>query len=191
MMLSGIREEHQMNNLRSLMFAIVAIVISVAIAHGKSFFKPGDPAPNFTLETLDGQTVSLAQFKGKVVVLGLFHICEPCLIQGTELQKVHEALKGKNVQVLGVNSAGNSKDKVKEFLKEFPLKVTYPYMIDPKKETDKLYGGGRFIPNVYVIDQEGRVRWQRVGTMEIGGAEVIKAEVEKLLAADGKAGGAL
>jgi len=180
-----------MNNLRSLMFAIVAIVISVAIAHGKSFFKPGDPAPNFTLETLDGQTVSLAQFKGKVVVLGLFHICEPCLIQGTELQKVHEGLKGKNVQVLGVNSAGNSKDKVKEFLKEFPLKVTYPYMIDPKKETDKLYGGGRFIPNVYVIDQEGRVRWQRVGTMEIGGAEVIKAEVEKLLAADGKAGGAL
>jgi cytochrome c biogenesis protein CcmG/thiol:disulfide interchange protein DsbE len=191
MMLSGIREEHQMNNLRSLMFAIVAIVISVAIAHGKSFFKPGDPAPNFTLETLDGQTVSLAQFKGKVVVLGLFHICEPCLIQGTELQKVHEALKGKNVQVLGVNSAGNSKDKVKEFLKEFPLTVTYPYMIDPKKETDKLYGGGRFIPNVYVIDQEGRVRWQRVGTMEIGGAEVIKAEVEKLLGGDGKAGGAL
>jgi cytochrome c biogenesis protein CcmG/thiol:disulfide interchange protein DsbE len=191
MMLSGRREEHPMNNLRSLLFAIVAIVISVAIAHGKSFFKPGDPAPNFTLETLDGQTVSLAQFKGKVVVLGLFHICEPCLIQGTELQKVHEALKGKNVQVLGVNSAGNSKDKVKEFLKEFPLKVTYPYMVDPKKETDKLYGGGRFIPNVYVIDQEGRVRWQRVGTMEIGGAEVIKAEVEKLLAADGKAGGAL
>jgi cytochrome c biogenesis protein CcmG/thiol:disulfide interchange protein DsbE len=180
-----------MNNLRSLLFAIVAIVISVAIAHGKSFFKPGDPAPNFTLETLDGQTVSLAQFKGKVVVLGLFHICEPCLIQGTELQKVHEALKGKNVQVLGVNSAGNSKDKVKEFLKEFPLTVTYPYMVDPKKETDKLYGGGRFIPNVYVIDQEGKVRWQRVGTMEIGAAEAIKAEVEKLLTPGGKAGGTL
>lgn len=180
-----------MYNLKNLVFGIVAIVIFVALAHAKSFFKPGDPAPNFTLETLDGQTVSLAQFKGKVVVLGLFHICEPCLIQGTELQKVHEALKGRNVQVLGVNSAGNSKDKVKEFLKEFPLKVTYPYMIDPKKETDKLYGGGRFIPNVYVIDQEGRVRWQRVGTMEIGGAEVIKAEVEKLLAAEGKAGGAL
>jgi len=106
------------------------------------------------------------------------------------LQKVHEAFKGRNVQVLGVNSAGNSKEKVLDFLKEFPVKISYPYMIDPKKETDKLYGGGRFIPNVYVIDQEGIIRWQRVGTMEIGAAEVIKAEVEKLLAA-GKSGGAL
>jgi len=174
-------------------FAIAVLVVGLlaAAAQAKGFLKVGDPAPNFTLETLDGQTISLAQYKGKVVVLGLFHICEPCMIQGTELQKVHEALQGKNVQVLGVNSAGNGKDKVKEFLKEFPLKVTYPYMVDPKKETDKLYGGGRFIPNVYIIDQDGKVRWQRVGTMEIGAAETIKAEVEKLLAPGGKAGGTL
>ena len=180
-----------MRNLNRIFLAVLAVGLLAVTAQAKSFFRPGDPAPNFSLETLDGQTISLAQYKGKVVVLGLFHICEPCLIQGTELQKVYEAMQGKNVQVLGVNSAGNSKEKVKEFLKEFPLKVTYPYMVDPKKETDKLYGGGRFIPNVYVIDQEGKVRWQRVGTMEIGAAEVIKAEVEKLLAAGGKAGGTL
>nr|MBI3614205.1 TlpA family protein disulfide reductase [Nitrospirota bacterium] len=180
-----------MKHLNRALLAVLAVGMLAAAAQAKSFFKPGDPAPDFSLETLDGRTISLAQYKGKVVVLGLFHICEPCLIQGTELQKVHEALQGKNVQVLGVNSAGNSKDKVKEFLKEFPLKVTYPYMVDPKKETDKLFGGGRFIPNVYVIDQDGRIRWQRVGTMEIGGAEVIKAEVEKLLSPGGKAGGTL
>ena len=180
-----------MRYLRRIVLLILAVGILAATAQAKSFFRPGDPAPNFSLETLDGQTISLAQYKGKVVVLGLFHICEPCLIQGTELQKVHEAMQGKNVQVLGVNSAGNSKEKVKAFLKEFPLKVTYPYMVDPQKETDKLYGGGRFIPNVYVIDQEGKVRWQRVGTMEIGGADVIKAEVEKLLVGGGKTGGSL
>jgi cytochrome c biogenesis protein CcmG/thiol:disulfide interchange protein DsbE len=180
-----------MKHLNRIFLAVLAVGLLAAAAQAKSFFKPGEPAPNFSLETLDGRTINLAQYKGKVVVLGLFHICEPCLIQGTELQKVHQAMQGRNVQVLGVNSAGNSKEKVKEFLHEFPLKVTYPYMIDPKKETDKLYGGGRFIPNVYVIDQDGKIRWQRVGTMEIGGAEVIKAEVEKLLAAGGKAGGTL
>jgi cytochrome c biogenesis protein CcmG/thiol:disulfide interchange protein DsbE len=173
------------------LLAILAVGMLAAAAQAKGFFKVGDPAPNFTLETLDGQTISLAQYKGKVVVLGLFHICEPCMIQGTELQKVHEAMQGKNVQVLGVNSAGNAKDKVKEFLHEFPVKVSYPYMVDPKKETDKLYGGGRFIPNVYIIDQQGIIRWQRVGTMEIGGADVIRGEVEKLLAAGGKTGGTL
>jgi cytochrome c biogenesis protein CcmG/thiol:disulfide interchange protein DsbE len=167
---------------QAVLFTVMFILCSAFVLHAKGFFKIGDPAPNFTLETLDGQTLSLSQYKGKVIVLGLFHICEPCLIQGTELQKVNEAFKDNpNVQVLGVNSAGNSKDKVKDFLKEFPVKVTYPYMTDPKKETDKLYGGGRFVPNVYIIDQAGVIRWQRVGTMEIGGADTIKAEVDKLL----------
>jgi cytochrome c biogenesis protein CcmG/thiol:disulfide interchange protein DsbE len=176
----------------SVSLLVITFVVALsAVLQAKGFFKVGDRAPNFTLQTLDGQTVSLDQYNGKVVVLGLFHICEPCMIQGTELQKVNEAFQGNpKVQVLGVNSAGNSKDKVKEFLKEFPVKVTYPYMVDPKKETDKLYGGGRFIPNVYIIDQDGVIRWQRVGTMEIGGAEVIKAEVDKLLAAPPTRGGA-
>jgi hypothetical protein len=54
--------------------------------------------------------------------------------------------------------------------------------LDPGKVTDKLYGGGKFIPNVYVIDQEGTIRWQRVGNMDLAGADEIAAEVEKLLA---------
>jgi cytochrome c biogenesis protein CcmG/thiol:disulfide interchange protein DsbE len=56
------------------------------MAQAGSFFKVGEPAPNFTLTSLDGQPVSIEQFKGKVVVLGLFHICRPCLEQGTNLQ---------------------------------------------------------------------------------------------------------
>ena len=146
------------------------------------FFKIGEPAPNFTLTSITGETVSIQSQKGKVVVLGLFHICEPCLMQGTNLQKVYEATQGKNVAVIGVNSSGNSKKDVAEFLTAFPVKVTYPYLLDPKKETDKLYGGGKFIPNVYVIDQNGIIRWQRVGNMDLAGADVIIQEVNKLLA---------
>lgn len=152
----------------------------VAIAAG--FFKVGEPAPAFALTSITGDAVSLEQLKGKVVVLGLFHICDPCMMQGTNLQKVHEVLAGKNVAVVGINSSGNSKRDVGEFLSAFPVKVTYPYLLDPNKVTDKLYGGGKFIPNVYVIDQRGVIRWQRVGNMELAGAEVIIQEVEKLLA---------
>src|SRR5712691_533205 len=131
-----------MKHLNCVIVAVLMVGLLAVAAQAKSFFKVGDPAPNFTLETLDGQTVSLAQYKGKVVVLGLFHICEPCLIQGTELQKVHEAFQGKDGEGLRVNSAGNWKEKVKEFLKEIPVKISYPYIVDPKKETDKLDGGG-------------------------------------------------
>jgi cytochrome c biogenesis protein CcmG/thiol:disulfide interchange protein DsbE len=144
-------------------------------------FKVGEKAPSFTLTAITGETMSLESYKGKVVVLGLFHICEPCMIQGSALQKVYESTQGRNVAVLGVNSSGNAKREVGEFLSGFPVKVTYPYLLDPAKITDKLYGGGRFIPNVYVIDQNGVIRWQRVGNMDLARADVIIAEVEKLL----------
>ena len=49
-----------------------------------------------------------------------------------------------------------------------------------------MYGGGKFIPNVYVIDPQGMIRWQRVGSMDLAGEEAIVAEVEKLLAAGSK-----
>ncbi len=156
----------------------------VGVVSARSFFKIGEPAPNFTLTSIKGETVSMQDLKGKVVVLGLFHICEPCLMQGSNLQKVYEATRGKNVAVVGVNSSGDSRKDVTEFLGTFPVRVTYPYLLDPDKKTDKLYGGGRFIPNVYIIDQRGVIRWQRVGNMDLAGPQVILGEVEKLLGGD-------
>ena len=163
-------------------FLFTALAAQLLLAAG--FFKVGEKAPSFALNAITGEPVSLDAHKGKVVVLGLFHICDPCMMQGTNLQKVYEATQGKNVAVIGVNSSGNSKKDVGEFLSAFPVKVTYPYLLDPGKITDKLYGGGKFIPNVYIIDQQGVIRWQRVGNMELAGADVIVAEVDKLLAGE-------
>ena len=50
--------------------------------------------------------------------------------------------------------------------------------------TEKSYGGGKFIPNVYVIDQQGAIHWQRAGNMDLAGEEAIVAEFDKLLAAE-------
>ena len=170
--------------MKKLLIALFALLVPIAAAHlalAAGFFKVGEKAPSFTLTAITGETVGLDTYKGKVVVLGLFHICDPCMMQGSTLQKVSEMTKGKDVAVLGVNSSGNSKKEVGEFLSAFPLKVTYPYLLDPNKVTDKLYGGGKFIPNVYVIDQQGVIRWQRVGGMDLAGEEAIVAEIEKLL----------
>jgi len=164
-------------------FALLVPVLAAHLVLAAGLFKVGEKAPSFALTAITGETVGLDTYKGKVVVLGLFHICEPCMVQGSSLQKVSEMTKGKDVAVLGVNSSGDSKKNVIEFLSAFPVNVTYPYLLDPNKVTDKLYGGGKFIPNVYVIDQQGVIRWQRVGNMDLAGEEVIVAEVEKLLAA--------
>ncbi len=171
--------------MKKVWIALLALLVPVLAAQlvlAAGLFKVGEKAPSFALTAITGETVGLDTYRGKVVVLGLFHICVPCMMQGSTLQKVSEMTKGKDVVVLGVNSSGNSKKEVGEFLSAFPVKVTYPYLLDPNMVTDKLYGGGKFIPNVYVIDQQGVIRWQRVGDMDLAGEEVIVAEVKKLLA---------
>ncbi len=167
---------------------VICFIAFATTSWGKGFFKVGEPAPLFSLTSVTGQQVSLDDLKGKVVVLGLFHICEPCLIQSTNLQKVHEATQGKNVAVIGVNSSGDSKADVLEFLGMFPVKITYPYLTDPDKVTDRLYGGGRFIPNVYVLDQKGVIRWQRVGNMDLADHTAILEVVNDLLAEGNSSG---
>ena len=176
--------KRQLSGLMSVV--LVAAMVTAAWAGG--LFKVGEPAPIFSLSSVTGEAVSLEALRGKVVVLGLFHICEPCLIQGTNLQKVHEATRGRKVAVVGVNSSGDSKADVLEFLSVFPVKVTYPYLTDPDKITDKLYGGGRFIPNVYILDQNGVIRWQRVGNMELADHTAILDEVNTLLAGESSQG---
>jgi cytochrome c biogenesis protein CcmG, thiol:disulfide interchange protein DsbE len=178
--------EAAMKRMILVLGALLVPILAAHLALAAGLFKVGEKAPSFALTAITGETIGLDTYKGKVVVLGLFHICEPCMIQGTALQKVSEMTKGKDVVVLGVNSSGDSKKNVGEFLSAFPVNVSYPYLLDPGKVTDKLYGGGKFIPNVYVIDQQGVIRWQRVGNMDLAGEEVIVAEVEKLLAAGSK-----
>ena len=175
--------------MKRMILVLGALLVPMLAAHlvlAAGLFKVGEKAPSFTLTTITGEILGLDTYQGKVVVLGLFHICQPCMMQGATLQKVSEMTRGKDVVVLGVNSSGNSKKEVGEFLSAFPVKVTYPYLLDPNMVTDKLYGGGKFIPNVYVIDQQGVIRWQRVGDMDLAGEAVIVAEVEKLLAGGNK-----
>ena len=166
--------------------ALLVPLLTAQLVFAEGLFKVGEKAPSFALTAITGEIVGLDTYAGKVIVLGLFHICDPCMVQGSALQKVSEMTKRKNVAVLGVNSSGNSKSSVGEFLSAFAVEVTYPYLLDPNKVTDKLYGGGKFIPNVYVIDQQGMIRWQRVGSMDLAGEEAIVAEVKKLLAAGSK-----
>ena len=76
--------------MRRLLCALGALtlpVLFVSFVLAAGLFKVGDKAPSFTLTTITGETVGLDTYKGKVVVLGLFHICEPCMVQ--EIGRAH------------------------------------------------------------------------------------------------------
>ena len=115
---------------------------------------PGDKAPGFSLKTLDGKQVSLSDLKGKVVLIGMFHICVPCMNQAMEFNKVRDQLDEKQLAIVGINTNGDSKEAVANYLSKFPEKVRFPYLIDPVKSFYQVYLQ-RDMPTVLIIDKEG------------------------------------
>ena len=129
---------------------------------------PGDKAPDFSLKTLDGKQVSLSDLKGKVVLIGMFHICVPCMNQAMEFNKVRDQLDEKQLAIVGINTNGDSKEAVTKYLSKFPEKVKFPYLIDPGKGVYKSYLQ-RDMPTVLIIDQKGilNVRASAVGADQL------------------------
>ena len=139
--------------MQKIFLSLVIIVLLVVPAFAGAL-SPGEQAPEFSLKSMDGEQVSLSDFKGKVVVIGMFHICVPCMNQAMEFNKIKKQLSGDQVVVLGINTNGDSKEAVAQYLVKFPEKVEFPYLIDPAKGVYKSYSQ-RDMPTVLIIDQTG------------------------------------
>ena len=145
--------------------ALIFIILSIFCLSHNSYAKvpvSGDLAPNFSLISVNGAKVALSDLKGKVVLIGMFHICVPCMKQALEFNKVKEQISSGGLRILGINTNGDSKHAVTDYLSGFPEKVKFSYLLDPDKSVHKNYSQ-RDMPTVLVIDQKGviqaRVPW--------------------------------
>ena len=139
-------------------FIICAIlVLGMANLSLAAVPQPGDPAPDFSLVSIAGEKITLSELKGKVVLMGMFHICVPCMNQAMEFEKVRNALKTGKLVVIGINTSGNSKQAVEEYLAGFPQAVNFPYLLDPGTTVHKVYFQ-RDMPTILIIDSKGVIR---------------------------------
>lgn len=114
----------------------------------------GNRAPDFELETLDGESIKLSDLQGKPVFLNFFTSwCPPCRAEAPDMQKFHEE---SDVQVLAVNmyERENNTDDVPEFIEEFGL--TLPVVIDESLEVTYRYGV-QVMPTTYILDSDGLI----------------------------------
>ncbi len=112
----------------------------------------GHPAPNFTLTTTDGQTVSLTDFKGKPVLLNFWATwCPPCRAETPDLQATHREI-GDKLTIIGVNMTSQDGGDVTAFMREFG--VTYPVVLDSNGDAARAYNilG---LPTSVFIDRNG------------------------------------
>ena len=138
---------------------IPILLITIFLAHPAwaAGPKPGDAAPDFSLSALTGGKHTLSDLKGKVVLVGMFHICVPCMNQAMEYEKVRKALGTDKLVIMGINTSGDSKKAVQNYLAGFPKQVSFPYLLDPNQTVHKAYTQ-RDMPTVLIIDSNGVLR---------------------------------
>jgi cytochrome c biogenesis protein CcmG/thiol:disulfide interchange protein DsbE len=138
-------------------FATVALLFSGLLLHA-------DPAPAWSLKDLDGKTVSLADFKGKVVVLDIWATwCPPCRAEIPHFIELQNEWKDKGVTVVGLSVDSTGAADVAKFAKDHGM--NYPIVMDTGT-TASAYGADQGIPTTVVIDKNGNIVASHLGLTE-------------------------
>lgn len=134
----------------------------------------GAVAPAYSATRLDGGPVSLAQLKGKVVLLNVWATwCAPCRDEIPYLQSLYIAHAAKGFEVVGVSvDARGSEKSVASFRDEFGM--TYPIWLDPDERVQTLYLA-LGVPATYLIDRSGVMRWKHLGTVRASDSTFTRA----------------
>ncbi|MEA3544358.1 MAG: TlpA disulfide reductase family protein [Thermodesulfobacteriota bacterium] len=121
----------------------------------------GNIAPDFTLTDMEGQPVSLSQFRGKVVILNFWATwCPPCREEMPSMEQLYRENKDQDLVMLAVNVDENGKAAVTKFLKRTPH--SFPILLDSENIAQNAYGVFRF-PESFIIDRNGIVVEKIIG----------------------------
>ena len=118
-------------------------------------------APDFSLGTLEGNTMRLSDLRGQPVILNFWATwCPPCRAEMPELEKVWRQYKGSGLMLLGVDQA-ESAAVVEQFARN-DMGVTFPILLDTDLAVRNKYAV-RALPTTVFIDAEGRIQDVKIG----------------------------
>ena len=134
------------------------------------------PAPDFSLTTFEGTTISLGKdLRGKPVVINFWASwCPPCRIEAPLIEKTWRAYKNRDLIFLGVNIQDRKEDAL-SYIREFD--ITYPNGSDPKGEITIDYGVSG-LPVTFFISRKGEVVRRWVGAIE---TSVLISSIEEIM----------
>jgi peroxiredoxin len=128
-----------------------ALALSLPVLAGSE----GAPAPAFTLGSRAGSDVSLAQYKGQVVMINFWASwCGPCRQEMPLLESIYKKYNKMGFTLIGVNVEPDS-NAANEWLKATP--VSFPILYDKDSKVSKLYDVAG-MPSTVIIDRSGKLR---------------------------------
>jgi thiol-disulfide isomerase/thioredoxin len=115
---------------------------------------PAKDPVRINLKDMNGNNISLSDFKGKIVFLNFWTTwCPTCRIEMPSMEKLHQKLKNEDFAMVTINLQ-ESASQVKAFFKEF--KLTFTALLDSTGEVGASFGI-RAIPTTYILDKTGRI----------------------------------
>lgn len=162
---------------RGAVWVGVILVVWVTVAGAgadPSRFLPwqGRPSPPLALKDLGGQPHSLADHRGKVVLVAFWATwCDRCKDEMPAMQKLKRELAGRPFEVLAVNF-GESRARASEYLRRHAIDG-YPVLLDPNQEAVQAWGV-RILPVSFLVGTDGRVRYTVLGEMDWASEEATR-----------------
>ena len=115
----------------------------------------GMVAPNFTLKNLDGEEVSLSQFRGKYVLVNFWATwCGPCKVEMPSLEALYQRFKNKNFALLAISNDMFGATIVKPFVKANNLNFTI--LLDQRLKASNAFGVTS-LPSTFMINPKGKI----------------------------------
>jgi peroxiredoxin len=137
----------------------------------------GQAAPAFTLTSSDGQKVSLADYKGKAVLVNFWAVwCAPCKIEMPWFAEFQQKYGAQGFQALGIATDAPSKDEMLQVTAR--AGVNYPILSADSKVGDA-FGGVDYLPESFYIGRDGKVVEETSG---LGSKDEVEANIKKALA---------
>ncbi len=143
-----------------LSFFLVGILAFNVSAQHDFITQEGDQVPDFRFTDTDGKSYSIADFKGKIVLVNFFATwCRPCMMEVPELKSLHEKY-GKKEFVIIMLGRKEDMEKMKQFKSD--KEITFIVAPDSEREIFNrfAYMG---IPRNVLVDDEGTIIFQSVG----------------------------
>lgn len=148
---------------------------------GFGVLKENTEAPDFNVRSLEGKSVSLSDYRGKVVLINLWATwCPPCREEMPSMQSLYDDLKDRGFTILAAaapNPPRETREKIEDFIKDG--NYSFPVLIDSEYEVNEIYGTGS-IPTSWVVDSEGTLVARLVGATDWTSESVVSAFEELL-----------